>query len=250
MPGLTDNLKDIDDARKTAVINDELRRLNVDIAALQETRLADSGTLKEQDYTFYWQGRGPMSPGSTDKGCRFYEDLTATIRNVPSDEQLVLLGDFNERVSDDHDSWPAYLGKFGVGKMNENGQRALEFCTYHNPCITKSYFQTKPQHKVSWRHPRSKLWHGLDLILTRRTSLLTRAYQSADCDTDHSLICCKFKMEPKIFHHAIQPGKPRIDISSMSQPELLERFTVAFEKEVNSKPSGLSATKKWNICET
>ncbi|XP_066282992.1 uncharacterized protein [Branchiostoma lanceolatum] len=254
-----ENLKDIDDARKTAVINDELRRLNVDIAALQETRLADSGTLKEQDYTFYWQGKGSneprehgvgfavkntllrmVEPGSngsarlltlrlnTTKGPitlvsvyaptlaatpevkdEFYENLTATIRNIPSDEQLVLLGDFNARVGDDHESWPACLGKFGVGKMNENGQRALEFCAYHNLCITNSYFQTKPQHKVSWRHPRSKHWHQLDLILTRRTSLknmlLTRAYQSADCDTDHSLVCCNLSTGKAPGSDAIPP---------------------------------------------
>ena len=30
--------------------------LNVDIATLLETRLADSGSLKK-DYTFYWQGK-------------------------------------------------------------------------------------------------------------------------------------------------------------------------------------------------
>ena len=30
--------------------NNELMRLNVDIATLQETRLADSWTLKENDY--------------------------------------------------------------------------------------------------------------------------------------------------------------------------------------------------------
>ena len=39
------------------MINNELKRLNVDIAALQETRLADSGTLKEKDFTYYWQGK-------------------------------------------------------------------------------------------------------------------------------------------------------------------------------------------------
>ena len=43
--GLSASLQDIKDSRKTAVINDELKRLNVDIATLQETRLADSGTL-------------------------------------------------------------------------------------------------------------------------------------------------------------------------------------------------------------
>ena len=30
----------------------------MDIATLQETRLADSVALKEKDYTFYWQGKG------------------------------------------------------------------------------------------------------------------------------------------------------------------------------------------------
>lgn len=44
-PGLFEDLQDICDARKTAVINDGLLRLCVDIAALQETRLADTGTL-------------------------------------------------------------------------------------------------------------------------------------------------------------------------------------------------------------
>ena len=32
--------------------DNELTRLNVDIATLQETRLTDSGALKEKDYTF------------------------------------------------------------------------------------------------------------------------------------------------------------------------------------------------------
>ena len=53
LTGLSEDLQDVSDSRKTAIINDELRRLNVDIATLQETRLADSGRLKEKDYTFF-----------------------------------------------------------------------------------------------------------------------------------------------------------------------------------------------------
>ena len=60
--GLSASLQDIKDSRKTAVINDELKSLNVDIATLQETRLADSGTLKEKDYTFFWQGKLSNEP--------------------------------------------------------------------------------------------------------------------------------------------------------------------------------------------
>ncbi|KAK0063712.1 craniofacial development protein 2, partial [Biomphalaria pfeifferi] len=46
---------------------------------------------------------------------------------------------------------------------------------------------------LSWWHPSSKHWHQLDLIMVRQNCLkfvkLTRSYHSADCDTDHSLVC-------------------------------------------------------------
>ena len=65
MTSLSGSLQDIKDSRKTAVINDELKRLNVDIATLQDTRLADSGPLKEKKTT-HSSGRGsaPTSPES------------------------------------------------------------------------------------------------------------------------------------------------------------------------------------------
>ena len=299
MTGLSENLQDISDARKTAVINEELKRLKVDIATLQETRLADSGSLRENDFTFFWQGKSstehrehgvgfavrntllkmiqPPSNGSarlltlrlnTSEGPitlvstyaptlsatpevkdEFYESLAATIRGVPSQEQLVILGDFNARVGADHDSWPSCLGPFGVGKVNENGQRLLEFCAYHHLCITNSFFQTKPQHKVSWRHPRSKHWHQLDLILVRRPFLRnvlhTRSYHSADCDTDHSLVCCKIRLSPKKFHRTKAKGNPRINTSKMSQPDLVEQFAENFEREVGASPFSETAAAKW-----
>lgn len=269
LTGLSEDLQDVSDSRKTAVINDELRRLHVDIATLQETRLADSGTLKEKDYTFFWQGKSSdeprqhgvgfavrnnllnmVEPGNNgserlltlrlktmagpvtlvsvyaptlsatpDIKDEFYDQLTATISNIPNKKQLILLGDFNARVGADQGWWPCCLGKFGIGKMNDNGQRLLELCTYHNLCIANSFFKTKPQHKVSWRHPRSKHWHQLDLILVRRIAiknvLYTRSYHSQDCDTDHSLVCCKVRLHPKRFHRGKKQGNPRIDVSQM-----------------------------------
>ena len=55
--GFTDDLQQIDDARKKAVIDRERSRLNMEIAALRETKLAESGSLREQNYTFVWQGK-------------------------------------------------------------------------------------------------------------------------------------------------------------------------------------------------
>ena len=299
LPGLSDNLADIDDSRKTAVINNELLRLGVDIAALQETRLADCGTLKEQDYTFYWIGKDAQAPREHGVGFAirnrllgmiepansgserlmviqlntstgpvtlvsaysptlmataeakdaFYEELSQIISRTPDGHQLVILGDFNARVGADHASWPECLGQFGVGAMNENGQRLLELCTFHSLCVTNTYFSTKPQHKVSWRHPRSKHWHQLDMILVRRKSLknvlLTRSYQSADCDTDHSLVCCNIKLCPKKFYKTKTKGKPKLNISKMSQPEHISKFSASFREKMASIERGPSSCESW-----
>lgn len=167
-----------------------------------------------------------------------------------SKEYLLLLGNFNARVGLDHDSWPSCLGRFGVCKINENGQRLLELCSYHGLCVTNSYFQTKPQHKVSWGHPRLKHWHQLDMAVIKRASLklvlLTCTYQSADCYTDHSLVCCKIRLQPKKFHRTRQAGKPHINTTMMQYPEKVEDFAKSFEDALSADHSLNSASDKWD----
>lgn len=151
------------------------------------------------------------------------------------------------------DSWPSCLGQYGVGMLNENGQRLLELCTYHGLCVTNSFFKTKPQHKVSWRHPRSKHWHQLHLIIVRRVAiknvLHTRSYHSADCDTDHALVCCKIRLTAKRFHRSKKQGNPCIDVSKMSKPDLVQQFAEAFKTEFDAhfqdKTPPTSTTDKW-----
>ena len=48
-PSLSNDLQQINDSRKTAIIDSELDRLNIDIAILQETRLAENGSIKRND---------------------------------------------------------------------------------------------------------------------------------------------------------------------------------------------------------
>ena len=108
---------------------------------------------------------------------------------------------------------------------------------------------------MTWRHPRSKHWHQLDLIITRRSAMkgvqLTRTFHSADCDTDHSLVCCKFKLQPKKIHHSRQVGKPHIDVSKTLYPDKAEEFTYALSKAFSSEPPYGSAKERWdNIRDT
>ena len=78
---------------------------------------------------------------------QFYEALQETLSRLPSSEDIYLLGDFNARFGTNWQAWPTCLGHFGVGRMNENGQRLLELCCHHGLCITNSYFKCKELHK-------------------------------------------------------------------------------------------------------
>ena len=78
-PGLSSDLQAIDDARKTAVINKELARLNIDVAFLQETRLPDCGSLRETDYTFFWKGLSQDEPRQHGVGFVVRNPLLASV---------------------------------------------------------------------------------------------------------------------------------------------------------------------------
>ena len=77
----------------------------------------------------------------------FYDALHKVIQTTPRHEQIILLGDFNARVGADYNNWSSCLGRFGVGKINENGQRLLELCSYNNQCVTNTFSKQSPSIK-------------------------------------------------------------------------------------------------------
>ena len=293
------NFPDVDGIRKSATINNELLRLNVDIAALSETRLAESGKIKEKDYTIFWQGlpqearrergvgfavrnhllsaieppRGlserimtlriltyigfmtivsvyaPTELATSEAKDAFYLQLSDTLTRVPSSDRLTLLGDFNARVGADHEAWKDCLGSFGVGRLNDNGQRMLELCSAHGLCVTNTFFDTKMAHRTSWRHPRSGHWHQLDLVCVRRKhlsdTLNTRAYHSADCNTDHSLVLSKIRLSPKRIHSQRKQGRVKINADNTKIQELQRDFQA--EISLLEQPSNTdSCTRVWD----
>lgn len=165
-------------------------------------------------------------------------------------ENLFLLGDFNARIGAAHTSWPRCIGHFSIGKLNENGQRLFELCSFHDLAITNIFYPTKPHHRVSWQHPRSKHWHQLYLIITRRPILnhvlLTHSYHSADCDTDHSLVGSMVRLRPRRTQYSKKKGRPHIDTARASKPELRKCFAEAINKTLEDSPTD-STTARWDF---
>ena len=71
--------------RRTALVASELARYNVDIAALSETRLPDSGQLAEagQGYTFFWSGRRSSERRESGVGFAIKSELASKLAKLP-----------------------------------------------------------------------------------------------------------------------------------------------------------------------
>ena len=118
--------------------------------------------------------------------------------------------------------------------MNKNGQRLLELCAQFQLCITRTFFAGKHHRKVLWRHPRSGHWHQLDHIITRRHALPEvnhiRTFYSANCNTDHSSVCSKFKLTPKKLFSTKQQCKPRINVTNTRDKDRCQQFNQLISK--------------------
>ena len=63
----------------------------VDIATLQDTRLADSGAMKGKDYTFSWQGKGSVEHIEYGVGFAVRNSLLSMIEQVSNGSERLLL---------------------------------------------------------------------------------------------------------------------------------------------------------------
>ena len=69
----------------------------------------------------------------------FYQQLSYLVSSISAGHNIALLGDFNARTGADADSWTSVLGRFGVGKINENGQRLLELRSLFNLFVASNF---------------------------------------------------------------------------------------------------------------
>ncbi|XP_068720611.1 uncharacterized protein [Montipora capricornis] len=183
----------------------------------------------------------------------FYSDLRETIRRVPADDRLVLVGDFNARVGSDIEKWKEVLGSHGVGKCNASGELVLALCSEYNLVITNTLFKHKNTHKKTWMHPRSKHWHLLDYIIVRQRDksdvLDTRAMRGADCATDHVMLRSRLRICRRKRHCRTGAKRPRkLNTGALKGQKKQEKLTQEMDeklKDWDSNNSGNDIEEKW-----
>ena len=94
---------------------------------------------------------------------RFYEELQDLLELTPKKDVLFIIGDWNAKVGSQET--PEVTGNFGLGMLNEAGQRLIEFCQENALVIAKTIF---PQHRrrfYTWASPDGQHQNQIDYIL-------------------------------------------------------------------------------------
>ena len=132
---------------------------------------------------------------------KFFEELQDTLDGVPTDDILILLGDFNVRVGrrvESNDVWKAVRVRHGIGICNEVGEHFLEFCSTNNLTIMNTWFKKPEAHLATWMHPATKQMHMIDYIMMRSDQRqLCRdvtVCRSTCCWTDHFMVRGKIQL--------------------------------------------------------
>nr|VZI48469.1 unnamed protein product [Spirometra erinaceieuropaei] len=90
------------------------------------------------------------------------------METASKEDKLIVLGDFNTRVSTDHAAWTAVFGHQGPNGSSDNDLLLLRTCAEYRLILKNTFFHLPMQEKATWMHPLSRQWHLQDYILVRR----------------------------------------------------------------------------------
>ena len=170
-------------------------------------------------------------------------------------DKLILLGDINDRVGTDHQTWVRVIGTEEVRKCGSYGLLLLRKCAEHELLITNTVFRLPTCNKTSWMrmHPRSKHWHLIDYVIVRRKDgqvvRVTKTMCGADCWTDHKLVVSKLnpRIQPVRRPHGKKVPK-RLDVSNLKQDSKRQAFINDIRSRLDAlEHSSEAVDESWTV---
>lgn len=140
---------------------------------------------------------------------KFYDVLQKCAKDVPIQNVLLILGDFNARIGKDrHSTNSKSIGPHTFHKeSNNNGKRLVDFCEMANMRPTQARFPHPKSRIWTWQHPsnrdkdagnRAQLDHILINGKWINSVENTRAYSTVECGSDHRIVSARIKIKLRV----------------------------------------------------
>ena len=124
------------------------------------------------------------------------------------------------------------VGKFGLGKRNDRGEKLIEFCKSQN--LVNTWYEQEKRRRYTWKSPGDLRRYQIDYILVRqryRNSVKSSwNYPGADVDSDHKLVAMLLKLKLKLKKTPRRKQQKKWKLGSLMTK--VELFRKDIEKEV------------------
>ena len=99
---------------------------------------------------------GPGSEKSEVEIEEFWNELSECVGSFGRNKSVVVLGDLNARVG--NEVIEGIVGRHGVPRRNESGERLLEMCAEQELEVGNSWFQKNDVYKYTWLRMAEGKW--------------------------------------------------------------------------------------------
>ena len=130
----------------------------------------------------------------------FYTRLQEILDTRNQHDMLMITGDMNAKIGDQNWDFERVMGKHGLEKQNDNGERLCEICDLNKLVITWTLVPHRTTHTATWISPDGKTKNHIDHVLVNKKfrnsveDTRARVYKSADIGSDHYLVCATVKL--------------------------------------------------------
>lgn len=195
----------------------------------------------------------PTEVATVEEKDNFYENLNTVISECREGDINILMGDLNAKVGDDNTGYEQTMGKHGLGIINDNGHRLVEFCTDRNLLIGGTLFPHKNCHKTTWTSPDGNHKNQIDHICFnrkwRRSVEDVRNKRGADISSDHYLVVAEIKLKIANLRNKYQATQKKFNINKLSLPRVRNRFQeeLKYKHERNTYSDTDTIDVKWGM---
>ena len=141
----------------------------------------------------------PTSECSDEEVEEMYEKLEELLDKQKGTDSVVIMGDWNAVIGEGREG--TTVGRFGLGKRNERGEKLVEFCKRRKLAVSNTWYDQPKRRRYTWKRPGDTGRFQLDYIMVqmryRNGVKCACSLPGADCDSDHNMVALRMAIKLK-----------------------------------------------------
>uniref|UniRef100_A0A8D8R6E3 Craniofacial development protein 2 n=1 Tax=Cacopsylla melanoneura TaxID=428564 RepID=A0A8D8R6E3_9HEMI len=186
-------------------------------------------------------------PGTDEEVEEVYKQIEEVIdENGRGQVRSIVMGDWNSVVG--NESVSNIVGKYGLGKQNERGERLIGFCEASGLWISNTWFQHHKRRLYTYKNPGDRNRYQIDYILTnqryKNSIINVKTYPGADVDSDHNLLAAELRTRLK--HVKKKANCKKWNTEKLRSNEV-EQYQSEIEEKLKDIISQDGVKEEWNV---